>query len=96
MAVFRNDTGELLCEEVARYGQGRPGVRFDEPGYVSVPPCVWGRAVDGLEPPPDLAGVVLRIVKRANATFGHHGEMAHGEIYYVDAEPTSGGAAAQL
>ena len=68
----------------ATNGEGRRGVRMDEPGFIRVPPCVWGEPADGFEPPPDLTGVTLLVVKRANATYGHHGEMAHGEIYYVD------------
>merc|ERR1712216_260299 len=80
MAVYNNATGKLLCKEVARFGKGHPGTGFDEPGFIAVPPCVWGNPEDGLEPPPDLAGVMLRVVKTANATYGHHGEMAHGEI----------------
>ena len=89
MAIYNNDTGKLICEERSVYGQGRPGVRFDEPGYIAVPPCVWGREEDGLEPPPDLTGITLKVVKTANATYGHHGEMAHGEIYY-EGTPASG------
>ena len=50
---------------------------------------MWGLPADGLEPPPDLTGVTLRVVKKTNATHGHHGEMAHGEIYYVD-QPAPG------
>ena len=34
------------------------------------------------KPAPDLSGVPLRIVKRCNATYGHHGEMAHGQVFY--------------
>ena len=29
------------------------------------------------------AQVTLRIVKTSNATYGHHGEMAHGQFYYA-------------
>jgi len=87
MQLFNNDTGELLCEEVSRFGQDRAET-FDEPGYISVPPCMWGRPEDGLEAPPDFAGITLRVVKRANATYGHHGEMSHTEMYYVDTPAT--------
>lgn len=44
MAVYNNKTGELLCKEVAVYG-GTGQIddkRFDEPGYIAVPPCIWG------------------------------------------------------
>lgn len=91
MAVYNNATGELLCEETAVYGQGvSTGGKFAEPGYILVPPCVWGSPEDGLEKGPDLTDVVLRVVKHTNATYGHHGEMAHGEIYYVDTPKTGG------
>ena len=92
MSIHNNATGELLCQENASYG-GTHAVdekRFDEPGYIAVPPCVWGSPVDGLEPSPDISNVTLYVVKRANATYGHHGEMAHGEIYYADTPRGSG------
>ena len=41
-------------------GAGAPGDKFGEPGYIVVPPCLWGRLEDGLEPPPDIAGVTLK------------------------------------
>lgn len=85
MAIYVNATGELLCEETAVYGQGvSTGGKFAEPGYIKVPPCLWGSPENGLEKGPDLTDVVLRVVKHTNATYGHHGEMAHGEIYYID------------
>jgi len=89
MAVYNNLTGRLICEEKAMFGQDTKGDKFGEPGFIVMPPCVWGSAEDGLEPPPDLTGVPLHVVKRANATHAHHGEMAHGEIYYVDQPPTA-------
>ena len=33
----------------------------------------------GLEPPVDLEGVPLHVVKRSNATWGHFGEMSGGQ-----------------
>jgi len=84
MAVFDNATGALLCEEVAVYGNASRSDKFSEPGYIAVPPCLWGSPEHGLEAPIDISNITLRVVKRANATYGHHGEMAHGEIYYVD------------
>ena len=89
MSVYNNATGALLCEERAIPGEGRMGVRMDEPGFAIVPPCVWGDPADGFEAPPNLTGVLLYVVKRANGTYAHHGEMAHGEIYYVD-QPRTG------
>ena len=55
------------------------GDKFDEAGYIAIPDCFWGGAAYGLEPPPDLTGVPLHMVKRSNATFGHYGEMAGGQ-----------------
>ena len=56
------------------------GSRFDEAGYIAIPDCfVWGGAEWGLEPPQQLDGVPLHIVKTCNATLGHYGEMAGGQ-----------------
>ena len=46
------------------------GGRFQEAGFVAVPPCLWGSPEHGLDPPPNLEGVTLRIVKESNATYG--------------------------
>jgi hypothetical protein len=82
--------GKLLCREEPVYGgSGAPdisGTRFDEPGYIAIPDCVWGSAEQGLEPPADVRDVPLHIIKRANATYAHHGEMAGGQPWVL-AEP---------
>merc|ERR1711920_56730 len=87
MTLYNNDMGELICQENAVYGGAgkidQP--KFDEPGYIAIPPCVWGGSEFGLEPPPLVTGVTLRVVKHTNSTYGHHGEMAHGEIFYTPA-----------
>jgi hypothetical protein len=102
MALYDNRTGAPICVERATYGgpnnrsaaQERDNAAaFDratmnEPGFVAVPPCVWGESSHSyngrdLQAPPSLGGVPLRVVKRCNATFGHHGEMAHGQIFYA-------------
>ena len=49
MELYNNDTGELLCRNVPTYGKLRAGAngtadpnrRFEEAGYLSLPPCVW-------------------------------------------------------
>ena len=51
-----------------------------------MPPCLWGDAAQGLEAPPRIDGRTLQIVKRANATAGHHGEMAHSQVFYAPAK----------
>jgi hypothetical protein len=96
--VYDNITGEPICMERATYGGNGTDANqkdnaaaldrqsMNEPGFVAVPPCVWGESSDyngDLKPPPGLGGKRLRIVKRCNATFGHHGEMAHGQIFYA-------------
>ena len=77
--------GELLCLTRPIYGgTGNPyvhGSRFDEPGFIAIPDCFWGDAAFGLEPPPDLSGVPLHMVKTCNATYGHYGEMAGGQPF---------------
>ena len=58
--------------------------KFDEPGYIAVPPCLWGRAEDGLAPPPVVSGQTLYGVKHTNSTYGHHGEMAWLQVFYIE------------
>jgi len=81
-------TGTLLCEERPVYGGtgkvDRPSM--DEPGFILQPPCLWGRAEFGLEAPPEVdsaKGYMLHSVKTANATYGHHGEMAWQQMYII-------------
>jgi hypothetical protein len=84
-------TGKLLCEERPVYGgTGKiDDPRFDEPGYILQPPCLWGSSEFGLEDPPDVTGAVLGSVKTANATYGHHGEMAWQQMYLVPSSKSS-------
>jgi len=82
-----SSTGKLVCETRPIYGgTGHPdisGTRFDEPGYIAIPDCMWGSSEYGLEAPPDLDGVPLHVVKRANATDGHYGEMSGGQPWVL-------------
>jgi len=75
--------GKLICEQRPVYGgSANPalnGTRFDEPGYIAIPDCFWGDREFGLEPPHDLTGMPLHMVKTANATWAHYGEMAGGQ-----------------
>ena len=91
MSISNNATGEMICEQRPTYGGENPADphskfrkgtsrkldRFEELGYIAVPPCLWGSAEHGLDPPPNLEGLTLRIVKTSNATYGHHGEVRH-------------------
>ena len=59
---------------------------FDQPGFIYVPPCLWGSTVYpngtfGLDPAVDLDGVIMHPIKTANATAGHHGEMAWQQMF---------------
>ena len=73
--LYFNDTGELICTQRALYGKGTSD-KFDEKGYIALPPCLFGRAADGLQPPPLIGGRPILAVFQTNATNGHHGEMA--------------------
>merc|ERR1719281_1303179 len=78
--------GEVLCEERPVYG-GTGQIdqkKFDEPGFILQPPCLWGDPEFGLEPPPHLDGVTLHSVKTSYANNGHHGEMAWQQMILVD------------
>ena len=69
-------TGRLLCEENAVKAEGNKWERFEEPGFIYQPPCLWGSARVGLEPPVHVTGRTLFAIKTADATYGHGGEMA--------------------
>lgn len=87
MKMMDNKTGEVICEERPIYGgSGHPGLekKYDEPGYILQPPCLWGNNPElGLQPPIDVNGRTLYTVKTSNATAGHHGEMAWQQMYFV-------------
>ena len=75
--MFFNDTGELICTQRALHGKGNTSSdKFDEENYIALLPCLFGRAKDGLQPPPLVAGRPILMVFHTNATNGHHGEMA--------------------
>jgi len=89
MELFNNDTGELICRQLPSYGTLRQNAtgerRFEELGYLALPPCVWGDVKQGLKEPPLLRwDTNLSAIKRTNSTYGHTGEMArwqgHGVI----------------
>mmetsp|Transcript_23795 Transcript_23795/g.62253 ORF Transcript_23795/g.62253 Transcript_23795/m.62253 type:complete len:793 (-) Transcript_23795:139-2517(-) len=76
---------ELLCRQEPAYGgsdnAALNGTRFDEPGYIAIPDCFWGSPEQGLELPRDLTGTPLFMIKTANASIGHYGEMAGGQPF---------------
>lgn len=75
--------GKLICLQKPVYaGSGNPsidGTRFGEVGYIAIPDCFWGGEEFGLEPPINLEGVPLHMIKTSNATYGHYGEMSGGQ-----------------
>jgi hypothetical protein len=72
---------KLLCANTAVYGAGAVGNRFDEPGYIAVPPCLWGTAAEGLPPPPQLSlDTKLYMVKKVNNTNYHYGVMGQWQM----------------
>lgn len=94
MALYRCDksvkvcnatTGELLCNQEPVYGgSGKvPNKNMNEKGFILQPPCIWGDPEFGLEPPVKVDGYTLHNVKTSNANYGHHGEMAHPQVYVV-------------
>ena len=85
MEIWNNVTGELICRQKPVYG-GTGMIadhKFDEPGYIAQPPCLWGSADQGLEPMPLASGETFTIKAITNSTSGHHGEMAFPEIALV-------------
>jgi len=84
MELYRNDTGtpELLCRQIPQVGKGNfPVDKFDEAGYIALPPCLWGDD-EGLEPSvllgPDTP--LFSIKKNLNTHQGHYGEMASWQM----------------
>jgi len=85
MEIWNNDTGKLLCRQQPVYGGTHliAEKRFDEQGYIATPPCLWGSPEHGLEPPPLMSGVTIKVVALTNSTYAHHGEMALPEVSLV-------------
>ncbi len=64
------------------YGQGNVKKdKFDEAGYILIPPCLWGDD-NGLQPSVLLpkGTPLLSITKKRNTHIGHYGEMASWQM----------------
>ena len=48
---------------------------------------MWGSSEFGLEAPVDLDGLPLHVVKKANATEAHYGEMSGGQPWIRKNDP---------
>ena len=59
--------------------------------YVVLPPCLWGSASEGLEPPVYLpVGTPMFSIKRnRNTHTGHTGEMASWQMRGVPFDPAN-------
>ena len=56
--LYNADTGDLICRQTAVYGKSHAVDEknpYDEFGYASIPPCLYGNASDGLAKPPFLS-----------------------------------------
>ena len=90
MEIWNNRTGELVCRQEPIYGgTGKIDLeKFDEPGYILQPPCLWGED-PALEPMPLASGVPFMIKAITNSTYNHHGEMAFPEVTLAPWKNTS-------
>jgi hypothetical protein len=84
MELYNADTGQLLCHVEPLRGSGSSAEKYDEDGYIAIPPCLWSEDPSGTEglPMPDLLqlNTTLMSIKRANSTFPHTGEMASWQM----------------
>jgi len=86
------ETGELLCLQRPVRGNGSLTDPFDDMGYITLPPCLWGRDGESggraLPPRPRVPlNATLRSVCRQNSTVGHYGQMASWQmrgVFYYD------------
>lgn len=84
MELYNADTGQLLCHVEPLRGSGSSEEKYDEDGYIALPPCLWSEdpsRTEGL-PMPDLLqlNTTLMSIKRANSTYPHTGEMASWQM----------------
>jgi hypothetical protein len=79
MELYNADTGQLLCHMEPHFGQS--GERYDENGYISLAPCLWGSLAEGYPEPVTLSlDTNLLSIKRNNNTYYHTGEMASWQM----------------
>jgi len=89
--LYNADTMELLCKVRPTWGVGDVGNdRFDEEGYLLLPPCLWGSpdpeeaAKEGLKPSKFFPSINFLSVKKANNTgTGHYGDMSMWQMRSV-------------
>mmetsp|Transcript_36428 Transcript_36428/g.67040 ORF Transcript_36428/g.67040 Transcript_36428/m.67040 type:complete len:907 (-) Transcript_36428:128-2848(-) len=91
--LYENSTGtpNLLCRQLPLYGKGNvTGDKYDEAGYLALPPCLWSdKGGEGLEPSVWLPHntPMISIKKNHNTHVGHYGEMASWQMRGVHVPP---------
>jgi len=67
--------------ETGNVDEEQGGDKYDEAGYIALPPCLWGDD-PGLQPsvllPPNTE--LVSIKKNKNTYMGHYGEMASWQM----------------
>merc|ERR1711972_629846 len=93
--LYENSTGtpKLLCRQLPKYGAGNVSHdKYDEAGYLALPPCLWSdTGGEGLEPSVWLGAntPVFSIKKNRNTHLGHFGEMASWQMRGVNFPATA-------
>ena len=79
LELWNADNNTLLCKMEPLFGTGN-GI-YNEAGYISLPPCLWGSPEEGLSPPQLLhLNSNLTSIKKTNATNSHYGDMASWQM----------------
>jgi hypothetical protein len=77
--ILNADTGEILCNMTAKYGDEQYGATtdvFNEKDYVAILPCIFGHQ-PGLQSPFSLSpDTNITAIKYFNNTYRHLGQMA--------------------
>lgn len=87
MTFYQNVSGELklLCAIIPKYGNGSfPSDKFDEEGYLLLPPCLFGEfdGDQGLDAAPWMpeGSQVVGIEHNHNTHVGHYGQMGSWQM----------------
>merc|ERR1712070_383778 len=72
--LINKDSGEVLCSGTPVHG--RSSAVYDEEGYLSTPPCLWGEQEGLVNPPVLMENTTLQMVTYFNSTYWHPGQMA--------------------
>merc|ERR1711957_42826 len=97
--LYENSTGtpKILCRQLPKYGGGNVSHdKYDEAGYLALPPCLWSdKGGEGLEPSVFLGPntPVFSVKKNRNTHLGHWGEMASWQMRGVHFPASNASAA---